>query len=87
MKTYEKPKLMVLSISANDALCTGCGHTTKDDDLLDFWDANKNGYLDEDDFGKIDGMFTVDAESCGTPYYGYCKYASADEGLPQLFTS
>lgn len=34
MKVYEKPKLMVLSISANDALCSGCDDTVRYNDKL-----------------------------------------------------
>lgn len=82
MKTYEKPKLMVLSISANDLLCS-CAYPTKGDELLGMYDFNGNGYLDESDFGKTDGLFTEDADSCTKKYYGYCKFT----GAMILFTS
>lgn len=83
MKIYEKPRLMVLSVSANDLLCSGCAYPTKGDNVLGMFDANGNGYLDENDFGKIDGMFTDDSDSCSTKYTGYCKFTGANI----LFTS
>ena len=83
MKIYEKPKLMVLSISANDMLCSGCEHPTKGDDILAMFDADENGYLDDGDFGKVGGMFTEDSESCTNKYTGYCKHT----GSAIIFTS
>ena len=76
MKTYEKPRLMVLSISANDVLCGGCGYATKGDGLLGMFDTNGNGYLDSGDFNqaKNDYLFTVETDTCATPYESYCKY-------------
>lgn len=88
MKTYEKPRLMVLSISANDALCTGCSKGTRFDP---FFQSIAQSYGNSDsvlEYGE-GGLFAGEADDCTTPfdYDGYCKYASAENGNVQLFTS
>ena len=96
MKAYQKPAMLVLSLSANDMLCSGtCTVKTKTDaEFKDFinsplsgWqDNNKNGYFDSGDsanyFSSGDGCGSSDVE-----YIKYCKFSGADEGLTQLFTS
>ena len=91
MKTYVKPAMMALSISANDALCEGCSETTRDKApawLYDFFnqngfgDTNGNGILDGDD---APGLFSV-AESCDKQTLeNYCKHNPSDSN--RVFTS
>lgn len=88
MKTYEKPRLMVLSISANDALCTGCSKGTRFDPFFQNFDSiygNDDGVLENGE----GGLFAGEADNCTTSfdYDGYCKYASVSNGNIQLFTS
>ena len=82
MKTYEKPKLMVLSISANDTLCSGCETKTKGNaNFTGMFDKDGNGFFDENDFVYLAPSFTEDA--CEKPYQGYCKFS----GSNPIFTS
>lgn len=80
MKTYEKPKLMVLSFSANDVLCACVTPTRGDDNFLKF-DTNNNGLFERIDADNL-GIFGDD-ESCEVKYTGYCKFTSTN----MLFTS
>lgn len=84
MKTYEKPKLMVLSISANDALCSDCETKTRGNDYLAnvLGDTNGNNFFDREDADKL-GLFADAADTCSVPYVGYCKFAHDN----RLFTS
>ena len=92
MKNYQKPAMLVLSISANDALCAcsikpGSGLF---DDLIGDWgiqDVNMDGKISKADFA--DGYyFTRAEESCGEPYKvevtEYCKFTGSQN---VLFTS
>lgn len=87
MKIYEKPRLMVLSVSANDALCAGCSKAMRGDPLADI--------LDKPPYGDNNGVFNKDdpifANGEGCTYTGeytqYCKFTGAENGLTQLFTS
>lgn len=90
MKTYEKPKLMVLSISANDALCSTCTLKTRIEGdvsgtLLDLvgGDKNGNGIFDR---GDTENYF-ASTEACQDQLNvtGYCKFTTADGQM--LFTS
>lgn len=81
MKNYEKPKLMVLSFSANDVLCVGCVTQTRGDDNFLKFDTNNNGLFERIDADNL-GIFGND-EPCDTPYTGYCKFTSTN----MLFTS
>lgn len=80
MKTYEKPTLTLLSVSANDMLCTGCGIIYDDKAFSKWWSDFEYG-----------GSYTqaFDDNSCeiniGTDFEGYCKFAGPDN--MQLFTS
>ena len=82
MKTYEKPKLMVLSISANDALCSGCATKTRGNEFYTgLFDNNGDGIFDENDFQYLAPSFTTDA--CKEAKDDYCKFA----GTNTIFTS
>ena len=86
MKSYEKPRLMVLSISANDAICGGCQVSTRNDawfKLMDSQVGNQNGVFE---LGE-GGLFANAEDNCSVPtdYNGYCKFSGAD-GY-KLFTS
>ena len=81
MKIYEKPKLMVLSVSANDALCA-CGTKTRFEHVFDVLDSNKNGIFDPLD--SESPLLTPDADcEVTTGYESYCKFTGANA----LFTS
>ena len=71
LKVYEKPKLIVLSISSNDSLCAGCGFDV--DDMPGLSDLiNMAG---ESAFGP--------GEGCQVEISSYCKFTSSDK----LFSS
>lgn len=82
MKTYEKPTLTLLSVSANDMLCTGCSTKWTPDGLL--------AWLETIGFptNEYDNAFTSN-ESCSCPVDDYsdnvmyCKFTGSD----QIFTS
>ena len=86
MKTYEKPKLMVLSISANDALCGTCftaaRFSPEDQSLLDKYYGNNDGTLTDN---ELNAMFADADKTCSNKvdYQGYCKFT----GTNQLFSS
>lgn len=92
MKTYVKPAMMALSISANDMLCSGtCEVKTRDStdsfiqSLNKMWGAGgeNNDILDPGD--RVFGNATdCDPERI---LEGYCKYTASDDSLIQLFTS
>lgn len=89
MKTYEKPKLMVLSISANDALCIGCGIKTRFDSsssILDGLYGNGDGFFTPAESTNAN-VFAESEEQCGVQckIEGYCKFTGADS--QRLFTS
>jgi hypothetical protein len=74
---------MVLSISASDALCSGCQVGTRHNDLSNLFDTDGDGV-----FSPGEGGLFVDADDyCSVPtdYNGYCKFSGA-YGY-QLFTS
>ena len=94
MKVYQKPAMLVLSISANDMLCGNCTAKTRiDKDLnsaLQAFFNVKGGWTDENGDGIVgDGETNLfdDTASCGSYYEGYCKFTGAENGLQQLFTS
>ena len=72
MKTYEKPKLIALSISGNDMLCA-C-----DVDVVD--PINENKIPDNNlqwliDNVGLDYLFGI-RESCDFPVLGVCRHTS-----------
>lgn len=88
MKTYEKPKMMVLSFTANDALCS-CAAKTRFDKSLSL--------LLESEFGSVDGVSGFfsrtdgdnaqlfdSTNACNNVYEPYCKNTPAGYNL---FTS
>ena len=86
MKTYEKPILMVLSLSGNDQLCGNCseGLTIYDNPTLQGMiiagrpeiDTNQDNQLSRDEISKCFG--TVDT-GCTYKIDYYCKFASTGE--------
>ena len=84
MKVYEKPKLMVLSISANDALCSGCDDTVRYDvklrEYLGNYYGDADGTLTDDELANL-----FEADSCSEEvfYDGYCKFT----GTNMMFSS
>ena len=90
MKIYEKPILMVLSVSANDALCNACGTSINSKpDLkgpLSFLDTNKDGKIVE---SEAAGYFGNAPDSCTSTMdvTGYCKFTGAENNLIQVFAS
>lgn len=81
MKIYEKPKLMVLSVSANDALCSGCDDAVRNNQQLrDFYGqycGDKQLPLTDQ---ELDNLFAA-GEPCGEEVYltEYCKFTSANK--------
>lgn len=89
MKTYVKPAMMALSISANDALCA-CTIKPEDQlfkDIINIWgivDQNRDGKITGSDFA--DGLyFTTAEESCGPDHKidtdVYCKFTGSSNVL------
>lgn len=91
MKTYEKPKLMVLSISANDALCGNCTAKTRGhNDItvllngLGIYDTDGNGAINRNETGSYFANNETDChDSVGFDLY--CKFTT--ESGAMLFTS
>lgn len=91
MKTYTKPSMMVLSISANDPLCLGCANGTRNDPYLSAaltdsfgdYDGNPKFFSEIDAVGA--GIFDAGEEGtgCRVPSDYYCKMNSA----VNIFTS
>ena len=75
MKTYEKPKLIALSLSGNNMLCNTCAvdiiAPTEDQALVDIL---------EDFHGPIDKLFATAEADCAKhiEYEGYCKFTGAN---------
>lgn len=90
MKTYEKPKLIALSLSGNDHLCGSCdgglklGSMKETDALYMYFsailDTNQDKKISRDEF-MSSSAFGND-ESCTIPVTGYCKFNSAQNGTP-----
>lgn len=84
MKQYTKPAMMVLSLSANDMLCSGCVVKLMNDDfgqiLLGSFDSNKDGRLTWEDFSP--NLFGAGEQCTDTPtdplLEAYCKFTSND---------
>ena len=91
MKNYQKPTMLVLSLSANDHLCGNCDYNTREhkDELLIYkdipevnWiDANNDGVL-QDGESKIYGSY----DQCSYKLGAYCKFMGT-EGYISVFTS
>lgn len=92
MKTYTKPRMLTLSLSANDMLCLGCSAQTRFDQnlsnllfvLAGISDQNANGIFDKEDAAKVSLFSTTDGCENKLDYQGYCKF-TADSTV--LFTS
>lgn len=85
MKVYEKPALTLLTVSASDALCSGCDNKTRNTTdpfliILNQKYGGSDGILDPGDLAFSSGeSCTVIAEG----FEAYCKFTGAN----QLFTS
>ena len=89
MKTYVKPAMMALSISANDALCA-CenkpGDVMFEDMIMEqgLKDITNDGKVTKDDFAK-GKYFASPEDSCGNdylcPYTEYCKFTGSSSIL------
>ena len=89
MKTYEKPKLMVLSFTTNDALCTSCTVATRFNSAVSsVIEAQYPGLVDADGFftpAEAESVgFFGNPDECDNSYGGYCKYIPDGNSL---FTS
>ena len=71
MKSYEKPKLMVLSVSANDALCA-CVASTRNDAFFQQFDSNNDGRITWDEVNNSE--YFGSGEDCSISYEKYCKH-------------
>lgn len=81
MKTYEKPKLMVLSVSANDALCA-CVASTRNDAFFQQFDSDGDNRITYDEV--VQSGYFGNGEDCRISYEKYCKHTP--DGLT-LFSS
>lgn len=92
MKTYEKPKLIALSLAANDMLCSGCTAATRGstDAFMQYLNTNyggADGLLDPSDFGENVFASNEGCQETQTVFESYCKFTAAEQNMPQLFTS
>ena len=75
MKTYEKPVLMVLSLSANDKLCGYCAENGADKLLYN--DPSLVEWF-ERLFGNFNTLFGQNETECvSNPVVGYCKFTTS----------
>lgn len=74
-KTYEKPKLIALSLSGNNMLCNTCAIDIMGDN------ADKTFKETMGDFFDVNKAF-ADYEPCTEQIkiVGYCKFTGADRG-------
>lgn len=88
MKTYEKPRLMFLSLSGNDQLCGSCsdsgGNTIYDNEvikneLLLAGDKNGDGELSREEAAFLFGLSPADG--CANKVGMYCKFQSVGNML------
>lgn len=89
MKTYEKPKLMALSLSGNDRLCGDCASGVQINTdpegyyglfgIFDSLYGDNDGLLERSDFANA---FASGEGSCSNqvPIVGYCKFTSVESG-------
>lgn len=90
MKVYSKPKMLTLSISANDALCAGCTAQTRFNPTLNslliaaFGDKDNDGLFEP---GDSNAFAAVEQCEYDWSMEGYCKFTAADYNMSQLFTS
>ncbi len=82
MKQYTKPAMMVLSLSANDMLCSGCVVKLMNDDfgqilLGSGFDTTGDGRITWEDFSP--NLFGAGEDQCSAtdPFLeAYCKFTS-----------
>lgn len=95
-KTYEKPKLIALSLSGNNLLCGSCaGKVTLYDNStlaqLVLMAAGRNSDYDKIEGisrGDFDGLFGAESECKGNDdnplIKSYCKFTSSGEQITQV---
>lgn len=87
MKTYTKPSMQVLSLSANDPLCLGCAYPTRGSaisiDLENFYGNFDDvpGFFSRED--AIAAQLFSELDSCINTMEVYCKMDAAQN----IFTS
>lgn len=80
-KTYEKPRLVALSLSGNDLLCAACP--------IDAVGPNMDPFLSQiiGDF-NIENVFGAGTDCPnGLQVEGYCKFTSSENGGQIVFNS
>ena len=80
-KTYEKPKLIALSLSGNNMLCNTCAIDIIGDN------ADKTFKETMDDFFGLDNAFASYECTEKIPIDGYCKFTGADHGSRVVINS
>lgn len=89
MKTYEKPRLIALSLSSDDMLCSGCGNKLPagvienllTDNGIIGWDTDHNGSLSDSEADAA-GLFGT-GETCTQGIVNYCKFTATDNPIFQ----
>lgn len=82
MKQYTKPAMMVLSLSANDMLCSGCVVKLMDDDfgqilLGSGFDTTGDGRITWEDFSpNLFGAGELQCSATDPLLEAYCKFTS-----------
>ena len=81
-KTYDKPKLIALSLSGNNMLCNTCAIDIMGDN------ADKTFKETMGDFFDVNKAF-ASYEQCEKPISidGYCKFTGADHGSRVVINS
>ena len=86
MKSYDKPRLMVLSVSANDALCGSCTKGTRYAPIFQQIAPNYGNKDNVLEYGE--GLFGDNSDcEIASEYDGYCKFTSVEDGMTKIFTS
>lgn len=85
MKTYEKPKLIALSLSGNNMLCNTCAV-----DIIAPYPDENQGLVEmlETFYGPVQSLFAA-YESCTVKpdITGYCKFTGAESGEKVVINS
>lgn len=82
MKTYEKPRLIALSLSSEDMLCSGCENRYTG--VFDWWDDNHDGMLSDEEVNNhgLFGLSELSESQCsGVQIEFYCKFTSTETNV------